>query len=122
MENTRKFIKMHYDILSMQELTPSDKIIYSLLETYSQSLDCCYISNFTISEKCGISETTVKRGISKLVKKRLISTWTVRRGAKLCRAVTTNSSIIGNKDKINQLKRESHKKELFDYDWLNERD
>lgn len=121
MENTRKFVKLHYDVLQIKELNPCEKIIYSLLETYSQNLDCCFISNFGISEKCGISEITVKRSIKSLKEKKFICTWRVKRGKNLYRAITTNKSIFEDKDKLSQLKIESHKK-LFDYDWLNERD
>lgn len=126
MENERrKFIKLHYEVLTAQELSPCEKIVFSLLETYTQSLDCCFISNSTIAEKCGISEITVKRAINVLKEKKWILTWKLKDGKKLRRAITTNKLIFEDKEKLNQLKDKLHEhehKELFDYDWLNERD
>lgn len=118
--NEEKFIKIYNKTLKDEKLNLIDKIIYSILDAYCRNYDVCFISNEKLAEYTNMCEKTIQRTIKKLEKMRYISKWKLRKGKKMYRAITTNKSVFEDSKELNRLKNEIHKKELFDYDWLNE--
>ena len=59
------YVIMPIEILQNPELTPSEKILYCYLSLFKKQ--CCFQSNTGIAETTGLDESTVKRGIKKLV-------------------------------------------------------
>ena len=117
------YTKLYHNILEEKSLNLCEKVIYSIIDSYCQAYDICFISNKKLASTINVSELTIKRAIKHLKDKHYISTWKLKKDNKQYRAITTNKSIFEDKNELNKFKREIHKKiELFDYDWLNERD
>lgn len=126
MEERKRFTKLYDEIMEIKEISIYDKLVLAIIRGYNETYeDCCYISNRTIADKLNISEITVKRSIAALKKGKYIFTSKFKVGNKKnCRVITTNKSIIENREKQIEFKRQVHENanKLFDYDWLNERD
>ena len=52
-----------------EELTPTQKLVYSCLCKYQGGNESCFPSRKTIALNCGISTSTVQRAVNVLVKK-----------------------------------------------------
>lgn len=66
--NEQKFIPLYDEILQLSDLTPNDKIILSLIYSFTKVGEC-FASNEYISERTGIPKRSVERIIAKLEKK-----------------------------------------------------
>ena len=66
MMNNEKYIKVYDSILSNNELSSSEKLIYSLISSFTQNGDGCFwMSNNEIETRTGISIPTIIKSIKK---------------------------------------------------------
>lgn len=59
------FVIMPVEILQDKNLTPSEKILYCYLTLFKSGV--CFQSNDKLAEMTGLDESTIKRGLKKLV-------------------------------------------------------
>lgn len=59
------FVIMPVEILQDKNLTPSEKILYCYLSLFKKGV--CFQSNGKLAEMTGLDESTIKRGLKKLV-------------------------------------------------------
>lgn len=87
-----KFLKLADEVLFNTELSSNEKIVYAvLLRLYNQEKQCAYPSMEYISEKTGMSVSTINRSIKKLVKLEFIT-------------ITKKKSVLGNFNTYTNLK------------------
>lgn len=104
--------------------TGNDILVYGLISALSYKSGYCYASNNTLSKMCHkCSNKTIQNSINKLLEDKLLfKVFKVYRGRQYRLLFTSDIAISENSDIIlkNFSKDLNEKKELFDYDWLND--
>ena len=77
MENTG-YLSISYNILALEELTLSAKILFAEIISLSKLEGYCYASNEYLAKRLRISATTVKSALQQLRKKNFITTKTLK--------------------------------------------
>lgn len=119
------YVKIDKKLFEDKRLTSSDIIILSYIRNLSNIEGYCWATNGKISDLTNISKATVKRIITKLTDLKYITKWEFRKKGKRVRFLTpiTINKIENQKENtILELIEKSKNKELFDYDWLNDKD
>lgn len=83
-----------------ESFTLVDKVIYCFLRSAIKNMPKCYVSNRTMAQTFGVSESTVSRSVSKLRKHGLLETSEKK--------VMPNGTYRIYYLKVNSIKKESH--------------
>lgn len=118
-----QYIKLYSNLLTISNLNSNDKIILAYIISLNTDTSTCWASNDILSKKLGISKKTVQNSINKLIKLDYINKTIVHKKLKTYRLLAPTRKLLSMIDKelIEKPIRKREKKELLDYDWLNDR-
>lgn len=85
MKNKDYFVRVHSKVLQDPRLKPIDKLLFSIIQNYSEELGYCYASNLHLSKQLGCSVKTVSSTVKKLLGLDLIK---VNEGNNVKRTIT----------------------------------
>lgn len=112
-----KFIVIEWDVLECRDLTNTEKVLYGYIVALSQKNGYCFASNNILCDLVGIKKRQLIYCLLKLQKLNFILIKKEKIKDKSIRIIKpTINQFIEYRDKQNK----KHKKELIDYDWLND--
>ena len=63
---TDSFIRLSDSVIGIDGLNSTDKLIYSIIESFARSNRCCYAGNGYLAGRLGVSRSTVTRSLGRL--------------------------------------------------------
>lgn len=108
-------ISIPVDLMKDIDLSPTDKMLYILIDFHSYMKSYCWISNEKLAEELNTSARTVQRSLENLEKKCYIK----RENKKNQRLIYTINKVIEAKvvKEKEQIIKENCSNEILDYNW-----
>lgn len=106
-------------LYEIESINDSDIVLYGMIQSLSHNgANSCWATNKWLAERLRKDERSIQRSISRLKEAKLI----ICHQAKGKRYIISVYNQFYEQMKKNQSLGNTPKKELFDYDWLNEKE
>ena len=115
------YIRLHNSVLNDKKLSPTDKLVFALIDSLTKQNTKCWASNKELANILAVTEKSIQTAINKLTNNNYIFKSIKYQGKKPVRYIIVNEELNSLK-KLNNLTKQDKKefKKVMNYDWLNE--
>lgn len=118
----KNYFKIFSFVLMDSNLSPGDKIVFSVIHNLTFATGYCFASNRSLSRMCNLSERAIIRSINRLISFGYVSRVLKHDGSSsMKRYLLTNISKFKNSFDF-KVDCSSEVVDVFSYDWLNDND